>query len=142
MMTVFVLEKYAKIAMSIRYLGVLLVIFAIMCVGYFIFMPTLNMTAYNNNIVDTNTPREWLYTVNAIRIILAVYVVVKYIIMAKKIEGESRNRIRWFSMGVIFVILGMVANLVGGGIHSIILEIAALFIINVGAILILRGFLI
>jgi len=56
MMTVFVLEKYKKVAMSLRYLGTMMALFIIMSLGYFIWIPTLNMVRYAERIVDTDTP--------------------------------------------------------------------------------------
>ncbi|MFX1297896.1 MAG: hypothetical protein ACFFD2_23995 [Promethearchaeota archaeon] len=141
-MTVFVLEKYTKIAMSLKYLGTMLIIFFFMSLGYFIFIPSLDMTRYAAGIVDTSTPLGWLITVNAIRIILGVYVVWRYIVMERKIEGETRNRIKWFSYGVIMAVLGITINLAGGALSSIPIEIIALISVDIGAILIFKGFLI
>jgi energy-converting hydrogenase Eha subunit E len=62
--------------------------------------------------------------------------------MTKKIESETKNKIKWFSMGVIVIIVGIFSNLIGGAIHSILMEILALVIIDIGALLIFKGFLI
>ncbi|UCC20875.1 MAG: hypothetical protein JSV62_06240 [Promethearchaeota archaeon] len=141
-MTVFVLEKYTKIAMSMKYLGTMLIIFFIMSLGYFIFIPTLDMDRYNLGIVDTSTPLGWLITVNVIRVILGVYVVSRYIGTTKKMEGDTRNRIKWFSYGVIMAVLGMIINLAGGAFSQLLIEIIALIFVSIGAILIFKGFLI
>jgi hypothetical protein len=141
-MTVFVLEKYTKIAMSMKYLGTMLIIFLIMSVGYFIFIPTLDMVRYSIGIVDTITPLGLLIFINAIRLLFTIYVVFRYSVMIKKIEGETKNRIKWFSMGVILAIVGILINLAGGAFSSILMEIIALIIIDIGAILIFKGFLI
>jgi hypothetical protein len=141
-MTVFVLEKYTKVAMSMKYFGTLIILFVIMSVGYFIFIPTLDIASYSLGIVNTITPIGWFIFVNAIRIILYIYVVFRYIVMTKKIIGETKNRIKWFSIGVIIAILGIIFNLFGGIFSLIIIEILALIIINIGAIFIIKGFLI
>ncbi|MFW9968936.1 MAG: hypothetical protein ACFFDF_01965 [Candidatus Odinarchaeota archaeon] len=141
-MTVFVLEKYTKVAMSMKYLGTMLILFAIMSVGYIIFRPTLDLVSYGAGIVDTSTPFIWFILVNTIRVILAIYVLSRYIVMVKKIEGETRNRVKWFSIGVTVAIIGVLINVIGGLISSIVIEVLALVIVDIGAILILKGFLI
>ncbi|MCK4382192.1 MAG: hypothetical protein KAW66_02760, partial [Candidatus Lokiarchaeota archaeon] len=138
-MTLFVLEKYTKIAMSMRYLGSMLVVFFVMSIGYFIFTPSLNMEAYAAGIVDTNTPHDLFIFVNTIRLILATFAAYKYIIITRKIEGENKNRIKWFSSGVIIFILGLVINLTGGLLSIIVIEILALIIFDIGALLVLKG---
>ena len=141
-MTLFVLEKYTKIAMSMRYLGIMLIVFFVMSIGYFIFTPSLDMEYYAGGIVDTNTPHGLFIFVNTIRLILATFAVYKYIIITRKIEGENKNRIKWFSSGVIIFILGLVINLTGGLLSIIVIEILALIIFDIGAIFVLKGFLI
>ena len=141
-MTLFVLEKYTKIAMSMKYLGTMLIVFFVMSIGYFIFTPSLDMEDYTAGIVDTNTPPGLFIFVNTIRLILATYAAYKYIIITRKIEGENKNRIKWFSSGVIIFILGLFINLTGGLLSIIMIEILALIIFDMGAIFVLKGFLI
>ena len=141
-MTLFVLEKYTKIAMSMKYFGTMLIVFFAMSVGYFIFPPRLDMVDYALGLVDTITPPGLFIFVNAIRLLLGIYAVYRYIIINRKIEGETKNRIKWFSLGVIIIILGLFINLAGGLLSSIEMEILALIIIDTGVFLILKGFLI
>jgi hypothetical protein len=141
-MTLFVLEKHTKIAMSIKYLGTMLIVFFVMSIGYFIYPPYLDTGDYALGIVNTHTPPGLLIFVNTIRILLAIYAAYRYILITRKIEGETKNRIKWFSLGVIIIILGLFTNLAGGLLQSIEIEILALVIIDIGAILILKGFLI
>ena len=141
-MTLFVLEKHTKIAMSMKYLGTMLILFFVMSIGYFIFPPNLDMVKYALGIVDTHTLPGLQIFVNTIRILLAIYVAYRYIEINRKIEGETKNRIKWFSLGVIIIILGLFINLAGGLLLSIVMEILALIIIDIGALLILKGFLI
>jgi len=142
MMTLFVLEKFTKIAMSMKYLGTMLILFFVMSIGYFIDSPHLDMDKYSLRIVDTHTPPGLFIFVNTIRILLAIYAAYRYIVITRKIEGETKNRIIWFSLGVIIIILGLFTNLTGGLLLSIEIEILALVIIDIGALLILKGFLI
>ena len=141
-MTLFVLEKHTKIAMSMKYLGTMLILFFIMSIGYFIFPPHLEMGDYALGIVNTHTPLILFIFVNAIRILIAIYAVYRYIVINRKIEGDTKNRIKWFSFGVILFIFGVFINLVGGILLLIVMEILALIIIAIGALLVLKGFLI
>jgi len=127
--------------MGMKYFGTMLIVFFVMSIGYFIFHPHLQMDAYAIGIVDTHTPPELLIFVNAIRLLLAIYAAYRYLGIAKKIESETKNRIKWFSVGVIVIILGLIFNLAGGLLLSIVMEIVALIIIDIGAFLILKGFL-
>jgi len=128
--------------MSMRYLGTMLLLFFVMSIGYFLFPPLLDLDDYALGIVDTHTPPGLLIFVNAIRIILAIFAVYKYIVITKKLEGETKNKMKWFSLGVIVLILGLSSNLVGGLLESVVMEVVALIIIDIGAILVLKGFLI
>ena len=140
-MTVFVLEKFTKVAMSIKYFGVMLIIFFVLSIGYFIFIPSLNQSAYAIGIVDTITPPGWLIFVNVLRIILAIYVVFKYILMLRKIEDTTKKKIRWFAFAVIVIIIGLFINIAGGALLSTITEIVALIILAVGSVLLFKAFL-
>ena len=142
LMTVFILEKFKKVAMSLKYLGSMIVIFFIMSVGYFIWTPELNITRYAEGIVDTDTPTEWFVFITLVRTALSLYVVYKYAMMTKKLEEETKKRVQWFFIGIIFAIFGMFINLIGGFISSILIEIIALIVIDIGTIAILKGFLI
>ena len=141
-MTLFVLEKHTKIAMSMKYLGTMLILFFVMSIGYFIFPPILNMVDYALGNVNTHTLPGLQIFVNAIRIVLTAYAALKYIVINRTIEGKIKNRIKWFSLGVIIIILGLFANLTGGFFSFIEIEILALIIIDIGALLVLKGFLI
>lgn len=141
-MTVFVLEKYKKIAMSLKYFGSMVVLFFIMSFGYFIWIPELNMARYAKGIVDTDTPTEWHIFITIVRILIAIYVVYKYALMTRKIEEETKKRVQWFFLGIIFAIIGLFINLIGGFFRSIIIEIFALIVIDLGTVALLKGFLI
>jgi len=141
-MTLVVLDKHTKIAMSLKYFGIMLILFFVMSIGYFIFPPHLELDDYALGIVNTHTPPGLLIFVNAIRILLAAYAAYRYIVINKKIEGETKNKIKWFALGVIVTILGVFINLAGGLFSLIVIEIIALVIIDIGVVLILKGFLI
>jgi len=140
-MTVFLLEKYKKIAMSFKYLGVMMIIFVSISFGYFIWIPKLNIADYSGGIVNTSTEFGWQLFVNVTRMVLLAYVVYKYAKITRNVGEDTKKRIQWFFMGVITVIIGLLINLIGGMFGSIILEVFALVIIDVAIILIFKGFL-
>ncbi|MHA2325817.1 MAG: hypothetical protein ACXACB_10475, partial [Promethearchaeota archaeon] len=141
-MTVFILEKYEKVAMEKKRLLLMLGLFILMSFGYFIWTPKLNQTDWEQGIVNTETPQLWFYFVNLSRIVLFIFVVYKYYLIAKKVEDETKGRVRWFFVGVFIIVLGIIINLVGGIADSAILEILALIAIDIGIIAIVKGFLI
>ena len=100
------------------------------------------MNRYTQGIVDTNTPIEWFVFINVVRTLLSIYVVYKYAMMNRKIEGETKKRVQWFFIGIIFAIVGMFINLIGGFLSSIIIEIIALLVIDIGTVALFKGFLI
>ena len=138
-MTVFVLEKFPKIAMSPKYLGTMLVIFILMSFGYFIWFPIVDPVLYPN-IINTTTPLPWLVFVNILRMLLFGYTVVKYAMITKKTEGEAKRRIRWFFIGDIIFVIGLIFNLFGGIFNIVEAEILALILFNLGAIILAKGF--
>ena len=138
-MTVFILEKSRKIAMSLKYLGPLIALFILMSFGYFIWKPWVDPVKYAQGIVDTKTEPILQIFVNLLRIVMFIYVVYKYAMITRKTEGETKNRIQWFFVGVVIAIVGLFINLIGG-FFNIIYEIVALILITIGAILIVKGF--
>ncbi len=140
-MTVFIIEKYKKIAMSFRYLGIMIVLFVIMSFGYFVWIPELNTTDYSNGIVNTETRTEWFIFVNFARILLFAFVVYKYAKITRKIGEDTKKRIQWFFMGIIIAIIGLLINLVGGMLKWIPMEIIALIAVDIGIVLVFKGFL-
>lgn len=142
MMTVFILDKYEKVAMSTKYFGTMVALFIIMSAGYVIWPPTLNLTRYGQGIVDTETPPPWFITIILIRAILLIYVVYRYAIMSRKMEGEIRKRVQWFFIGNIFIFIALIIDLIGGAFSFILIEVIALIAVDIATITILKGFLI
>ncbi|MHA2088668.1 MAG: hypothetical protein ACW972_10350, partial [Promethearchaeota archaeon] len=98
LMTVFVLEKYQKVAMDATHLGIIAILFVIMSIGYVIppLTPHLDAEAHAIGQINTETPSVLLYFVNITRIVLASYVVIKYATISRKVEGETKRRVQWF----------------------------------------------
>ncbi|TFG17879.1 MAG: hypothetical protein EU533_08055 [Promethearchaeota archaeon] len=142
LMTVIVLEKYEKVAMSMKYIIGVILLFAVMSVGYLIWPPELDTDSYALGIVNTDTDTGLLIFVNSFRIAICTIVVFRYVKMSKKLEGEHKKRIQWFYIGIIVVVIGLFINLLGSAIGSIPVEIIALFAIDIGSIITFKGFLI
>jgi len=141
-MTVFVLEKFPKKAMSPKYLGTMLVIFILMSFGYFWWTPTVDPDYYTLRIINTTTPLPWFVFVNFVRMVLFGYALFKYAMITKKTEGEAKQRMRWFFIGIVIIIIGLLFNLFGGILNIVLIEILALILFNLGAIIIVKGFII
>ena len=141
-MTVFVLEKFPKKAMSPKYLGTMLVIFILMSFGYFWWTPTVDPDYYTQLIINTTTPLPWFVFVNFVRMVLFGYALFKYAMITKKTEGEAKQRMRWFFIGIVIIIIGLLFNLFGGILNIVLIEILALILFNLGAIIIVKGFII
>ncbi len=141
-MTVFVLEKFSKGAMSLRYLGIMMLIFIIMSLGYFFLPPIPNSTKFTQRIIDTDTNPIWFIFVNILRMGLFGYALFKYGMIIKKTENEAKQRMRWFFIGILIIIIGLIFNLLGGIIKNTLIEILALILFNIGTIIIVKGFFI
>ncbi len=141
-MTVFIIEKYQKVAMDLKHLGIMIGLFIIMSIGYFIWIPRLDMVSYNQGIVNTVTPIEWFFFVNIIRLILDIFVVYKYAVIIGKIEGDTKTRVIWFFVGLLVAIMGVFFNLIGGFLDVIFFEILAVILLDIGIFIIVKGFFI
>jgi hypothetical protein len=141
-MTVFVLEKFPKKAMSPKYLGTMLVIFILMSFGYFWWTPRVDPDYYTQRIINTTTPLPWFVFVNFVRMVLFGYALFEYAMITKKTEGEAKQRMRWFFIGIVIIIIGLLFNLFGGILNIVLIEILALILFNLGAIIIVKGFII
>lgn len=141
-MTVFVLEKFPKKAMSPKYLGTMLVIFILMSFGYFWWTPTVDPDYYTQRIINTTTPLPWFVFVNFVRMVLFGYALFEYAMITKKTDDETKKRISWFFIGIFIIIIGLIFNLLGGIFNFVPIEILALILFNIGAIIIVKGFII
>ena len=142
LMTVLVLEKYEKVAMSLKYITFIIVLFIIMSIGYVIWPPKLDQISYANGLVNTETALGLLLFVNFSRIIICIFVIYRYILISNKLEGDRKKRIQWFYTGIIIVVFGLFINLLGGSLNSIAIEIVALIAIDLGTLAVFKGFLI
>jgi hypothetical protein len=143
-MTVFILEKYKKIALNYKHLGLMMALLIIMTIGYFLpgLRPILLEDQHILGFIDTYTPSELFWFVNIIRLGLLFYVIFKYAMITRKVEEATKKRIQWFIAGVTVIIVGIVINLLGGFLKEPLIEIFALVLLDSGIIIIVKGFLI
>jgi len=141
-MTVFIVEKYKKVALSLKYLGTMIALFIVMSLGYFIWIPKLDNEAYALGNINTETEPGLQIFVNFLRIVLLCYAVLKYAMITKKVEEETKKRVQWFFTGIIIAIIGLFINITGGLFGFIIFEIIALIFVDIGIIIVVKGFLI
>lgn len=151
-MTVFILEKYKKIALNYKHIGAMVALLIIMSIGYFIWVPTLNWESYHqvNHIIDTDTRSFLAIFVNLFRIVLFFYVLFKYSMISRKVEENTKKRIKWFFAGNSVIVVGILINVIGGifggvlmgAIGETLIEVLALLLLDIGIFLIVKGFLI
>ncbi len=146
LMTEFILQYSEVIAMKPKYLLITFVLFLTSTIGYAIAIPTLDMVKYAQGEVNTHTDIILLAYVTIYRLVIVFYVLFKFIQLVKQAEAEKvKKQLKLFSIGMVFIILGitlfLVGNLIPGNI-GIFLEIMGQVCLNLGMIEIARGFLV
>lgn len=142
LMTVFILKHGEKKGMRKKYLGITFAFFIVSIFGYFIWIPSLNMERYAQGIVDTETPLFWYVFVSVVRLALFGFVFYQYAKIARFTEGIAKKRVIWFLRGSFVALIGIILNMVGGVLSSLLVEILGLIAIDIGIIGIVNGFLI
>lgn len=145
LMTEFILEFSEKKAMSPKFLLFTLGLFLTSILGYFIWLPTVDAANYALGEINTHTETGLLIYISIYRLAIAFYVLIKFILLVKKAQDPRiRKQLRLFSIGMIFIIIGILLFLFGNvaGDIGIILEIIGQISLNIGLIQILQGFLV
>ena len=147
LMTEFILQYSEVIAMKPKYLLITLGLFLTSIIGYAIAYPKIaDMAQYNAGEVNTDTNIYLLAYVTLYRLGIVFFVLIKFISLVKQAEAEKvKKQLKLFSIGMIFIILGIALFLVGNMLHGdvgIIMEIVGQVCLNIGMIEIARGFLV
>ena len=104
------------------------------------------MIEYADGEVNTHTGIILLALVTLYRLAIVFYVLFKFISLVKQAEAEKvKKQLKLFSIGMIFIIAGIVLFMVGNmvpGTIGILLEIVGQVCLNIGMIEIARGFLV
>ena len=146
LMTEFILQYSEVIAIKPKFLILTSVLFLASIIGYAFLYPTLDMIEYAQGEVNTHTDIFLLAGVTLYRLAIVFYVLFKFISLVKQAEAEKvKKQLKLFSIGMIFIIAGIVLFMVGNmitGTIGILLEIIGQICLNVGMIEIARGFLV
>lgn len=142
LMTTFILDHSEKLAMTRKYLLTVFGLYVLATFGYFVWVPELNMGAYKQGLVDTETETFWFLIVNLYRVVIVVYVIAKFIQISRKTSGVTQTRMKWFTVGTAFFVSAVFINLVGGILGSPFLEVLGLASFIVSFIVTVKGFLI
>ena len=147
LMTEFILQHSEVIAMKTKFLIIAFGLFLISVIGYAFFYPEIeSMSEYDAGHVNTHTNIYLLAFVTLYRLAIVFYVLFKFINLVKQAEAEKvKKQLKLFSIGMIFIILGITFFLVGNmipGDVGIILEIVGQVCLNIGMIEIARGFIV
>ena len=146
LMTEFILQYSEVIAMKPKFLLISFGIFLTSIIGYAFAYPTLDIAEYALGDVNTHTDPVLLAYVTLYRLAIVFYVLFKFISLVKQAQAEKvKKQLKLFSIGMIFIILGITLFLVGNlitGNGGIILEIIGQVCLNIGMIEIARGFLV
>ena len=146
LMTEFILQYSEVIAMKPKYLLITLGLFLTSIIGYAIAYPELDMAEYAVGEVNTHTDIYLLAYVTLYRLGIVFFVLIRFISLVKQAEAEKvKKQLKLFSIGMIFIILGitlfLLGNLVTGSV-GIIMEIVGQLCLIIGMSEIARGFLV
>lgn len=141
LLTEFVVEYSEKAAISAKYLLISGCLFLVFSIGYFIWIPTLNLADYAEGHVNTETPTFWFILVFSYRILVMGYVLYKFLHIGNQSTGAVKTQMNYFALGMIINIGATLITLLGGihGILGIILEIIGLLAFNIGVLVIIKG---
>lgn len=147
LMTEFILQHSEIIAIKAKFLIFTYGLFLTSVIGYGFAYPTIpDMILYGAGEVDTKTNPILLAYITLYRLAIVFYVLYKFISLAKKAESKKvKKQLKLFSIGMIFIILGILLFLVGNmitGTVGILLEIVGQICPNIGMIEVGRGFLV
>lgn len=142
-MAFFILDYSEKMAMVPKYLGIAFGISCGLLIGYIFWPPVLNIENYAVGIVDTETPVYYFLVLSIFRIAVVLYLLIKFNIISKKLEGVYKKRIKIGSRGTLIITAGLMINIFSGSIGIIdnYLEILSFCLFLCGLFFSLKGFL-
>ena len=120
-------------------------LYLVSIIGYFIWVPTLNLEHYADGIVDTDTPTFWFIFVNLYRVLILLFVIIRFAILRSRATGTLSKQMLHFIIGTTFILIGLFLNVFGGKAPAtlgLLLEVSLFLAMDVGMIISLKGFLI
>jgi len=142
-MVTFIIDHSEKTALSVKYFCISFGISSVILLGYIFWTPTLNMEYYELGIVDTETPLFYFFFLSLFRLIVIIYVLIKFNIVSNKAKGIAKKRLKLVSRGTLLLIVGFMINIFSAQIGDIgiYLEISGLWLCIVGLLISVKGFL-
>ena len=125
-----------------KYLVPVFVLYIVSFIGYFIWIPELNLEDYAEGIVNTSTPPYWFIFVNLYRVLILIFVIIRFSQLASRATGVFRKQLLFFTIGTISILIALFVNAFGGQIPSLelFLEVSMFVFMDAGMIISLRGF--
>ena len=142
-MVTFILDHSEKEAVSSRYLVIAFGVNCVILLGFIFWTPTLNLDYYELGIVDTETPLFFFLALSILRLVVVLYVMIKFNVISKKSEGIIKKRVRLVSIGTLILVIGFMMNIFSAnlGALGIYLEILGIWLSIIGLLISARGFL-
>ncbi|UYP46644.1 hypothetical protein NEF87_002929 [Candidatus Lokiarchaeum ossiferum] len=125
-----------------KYLIPISILYIISFIGYFIWIPVLDMEDYAQGIVNTETPDAWFLFVNLYRVLILIFVIIRFSLLISRATGVFLKQLRFFTIGITLILIALFVNAFGGSIDSIelLLEVLMFVFMDAGMIISLRGF--
>lgn len=118
LMTWFIMRSSEKVAMKPQYLISLLGLLGITCIGYFIWIPSVDPAAYAVGIVHSVIPIGWSIFTNMYRIGMLLLVILSYFKWARKAEEDIKRKMMLFIIGMTCVLVGILCIFLAGVAES------------------------
>ncbi len=119
LMTWIIMRSSEKVAMKRPYLAAVLGLLAFTCIGYFIWVPTVDPVDFALGVVHSVIPIGWNIFTNAYRIGLLVLVISSYVKWSKKADEDMKRKMKLFVIGMSSVLVGLLCIFLAGFAESI-----------------------
>jgi hypothetical protein len=140
------LIKYSeKVAINGKTPKIVFVIIIVLSIGFVLYPPYISdMPEYliNHHVHTEIQPVWWKIIVHSYRIVILLYVLLEFYVIARNSQGEFRNQLKKFSLGIILLILGLIALIFtsGSSINAIAFQLIGNILVIGSAFMILNGF--
>ncbi len=114
-----IMRSSEKVAMKRAYLAAVLALLAFTCIGYFIWVPTVDPVEYALGVVHSVIPMGWNIFTNAYRIGMLALVISSYVKWSKKAEEAMKRKMHLFVTGMTAVLIGILCIFLAGFAESI-----------------------
>ncbi len=119
LMTWIIMRSSEKVAMKRANLAAVLGLLALTCIGYFIWVPTVDPVEYALGVVHSVIPNGWNIFTNAYRIGMLVLVISSYVKWSRKADADTKGKMHLFVTGMTAVLVGILCIFLAGFAESI-----------------------